>query len=66
MTNTRLTIEVSIIQKWETVARRNVHIEAGSIEELDAVAVDMAPALAILVRKVIDEVKDAAEKDGNE
>ena len=66
MTNTRLTIEVSIIQKWDTVARRNVNIDAESIEEIDAVAVDMAPALAILVRKVIDEVKDAAEKDGNE
>ena len=63
MTNTRLTIEVSIIQKWDTVARRNVNIDAESIEEIDAVAVDMAPALAILVRKVIDEVK---EKDGNE
>ena len=66
MTNTRLTIEVSIIQKWDTVARRNVNIDAESIEEIDAVAVDMAPALAILVRKVIDEVKEAAEKDGNE
>lgn len=66
MTNTRLTIEVSIIQKWDIVARRNVNIDAESIEEIDAVAVDMAPALAILVRKVIDEVKDAAEKDGDE
>ena len=63
MTNTRLTIEVSIIQKWDTVARRNVNIDAESIEEIDAVAVDMAPALAILVRKVIDEVKDAAQDD---
>ena len=63
MTNTRLTIEVSIIQKWDIVARRNVNIDAESIEEIDAVAVDMAPALAILVRKVIDEVKDAAQDD---
>ena len=66
MTNTRLIIEISITQKWDTVARRNVNIDAESIEEIEAVAVDMAPALAILVRKAIDEVKDAAAKDGNE
>ena len=56
----RLQIDMTVFQDWRQGARRMLSLESESLEELGAVAVDIAPGLAALVRKVIAE---AAEKD---
>ena len=57
---TRLQIDITVFQDWRSGARRVLTLEGESLEELGAVAVDIAPGLAALARKVIAE---AAEKD---
>lgn len=56
MTNVNLIVDVTITEKWETKARRNVRIAADSIDELAAIAGDMSPAFAVMVRKIVEEV----------
>ena len=56
----RLQIDMTVFQDWRQGARRVLTLEGESLEELGAVAVDIAPGLAALARKVIAE---AAEKD---
>ena len=60
---TRLQVDMTVFQDWRSGARRVFSLEGESLEELGALAADIAPGLAALARKVIAE---EAEKDGNE
>lgn len=52
---TRLQIEMTVLQDWRIGARRVLTLEGESLEELGALAVDIAPGLAALARKLIAE-----------
>ena len=50
---TRLQIDMIVYQDWKSGARRVLTLEGESLEELGALAVEIAPGLAALARKVI-------------
>ena len=52
---TRLQIDMIVYQDWKSGARRVLTLEGESLEELGALAVEIAPGLAALARKVIAE-----------
>ena len=68
---TRLQVDMTVYHDWKSGARRVLVLEGESLEELGALAVDIAPGLAALARKVVaeqaaSEASAVEQKDGNE
>jgi len=54
----RLQIDITVFEDWRSGARRVLSLEGESLEELGALAIDIAPGVAALVRKVIIEQEE--------
>lgn len=62
--NLSVTVEVTN-DRWRNIARRTVRVEAESLDELNAVAFDMAAAFEAMTRTVMTDAKAAiAAEDG--